>query len=139
MLVNLDAARTSPKVKGTVIVRVNELPAHLRLSVTWDEGIKMAAIMSSPLRLVCRCSSVTRICRGSGRATRNRLATTVLLSQKRRPVSPHPPQRKPPKGAKQDQPFTSRVNRQNLTGQINDWKQILITLIIHHYDDRINL
>jgi putative transposase len=31
-----------------------------------------------------------------------------------------------------------RVNRQNLTGQINGWKQILNTLTIH-YGDRISI
>ena len=42
MVVHLDGARTSEQVKTAITGRFNELPVHLRLSLTWDQGIEMA-------------------------------------------------------------------------------------------------
>jgi transposase, IS30 family len=42
MLVHFDGARTAEQLKEAMIRRFNELPAHLRLSLTWDQGIEMA-------------------------------------------------------------------------------------------------
>ena len=42
MVVHLDGARTAEQVKMAIIGRFNELPVHLRLSLTWDQGIEMA-------------------------------------------------------------------------------------------------
>ena len=42
MLVHFDGARTAEQLKDAMIRRFNELPAHLRLSLTGDQGIEMA-------------------------------------------------------------------------------------------------
>jgi transposase, IS30 family len=42
MLVHIVGARTAKQLKEAMICRFNELPAHLRLSLTWDQGIEMA-------------------------------------------------------------------------------------------------
>ena len=42
MLVHIVGARTAEQLKEAMICRFNELPAHLRLSLTWDQGIEMA-------------------------------------------------------------------------------------------------
>ncbi len=42
MLVHIEGARTAEQLKEAMIRRFNELPAHLRLSLTWDQGIEMA-------------------------------------------------------------------------------------------------
>lgn len=41
MLVHIVGARTAEQLKEAMIRRFNELPAHLRLSLTWDQGIEM--------------------------------------------------------------------------------------------------
>jgi transposase, IS30 family len=43
MLVHFDGARTAEQLKEAMIQRFDELPAHLRLSLTWDQGIEMAS------------------------------------------------------------------------------------------------
>ncbi len=42
MLVHIEGARTAEQLKEAMIRRFNELPAQLRLSLTWDQGIEMA-------------------------------------------------------------------------------------------------
>ncbi len=42
MVVYLDGARTADQVSAAITDRFNEIPAHLRLSLTWDQGIEMA-------------------------------------------------------------------------------------------------
>ena len=42
MVVHLNGARTAQQVKIAVTARFNELPVHLRLSLTWDQEIEMA-------------------------------------------------------------------------------------------------
>jgi transposase, IS30 family len=42
MIVHIVGARTAEQLKEAMICRFNELPAHLRLSLTWDQGIEMA-------------------------------------------------------------------------------------------------
>jgi hypothetical protein len=59
MLVHIVGARTAEQLKEAMICRFNELPAHLRLSLTWDQGIEIAAIMSSQRKPVFPCSFVS--------------------------------------------------------------------------------
>jgi IS30 family transposase len=73
MLVRIPYDRTADRVASRLSSHVKDLPDLLKRSVTWDQGVEMAAHVAFSVATdvpVYRCTSVTRTRRGNGAAMR---------------------------------------------------------------------
>ena len=90
ILLHLPDGHDAGHVQQDIIDRIRELPKLLRNSLTWDRGAELALHKRITAALTCRCTSATRIPRGSAARTRTPTGCCASTSPKGTDLSVYP-------------------------------------------------